>query len=460
MSKRSDQTKRVIELAKRSTPQLLESKLSEVLAKSAPAQVASGSIDKPYGRIMHPYDYKVIEAMREYNVAHASCLTSKVGCTTGLGHRDEGIYEVLDPLCNFSWQSVLDSACDDYFEKGVAFIEVVRNGPNGEITGLHHLPVRNTYVYWEGSNQWHYEVDSPAGTSRPGTVKLARFGDLETIRERFAANSVPGAETIQNSEVIHINATGSRNSWYGAIDWLSAVPTMELAQVTLQEEFDYHWNRSVPDFLLFLLGGVSDDVMDEIEASLAGTIGPGNTRKSLIANLQGAHKDTHEVVFHQLGSRGQTDSTYSDDDVAQSLKVVSAHGVPALLAGIQVPGKMGATNELPNALQSFQLLRIAPAQKLWSRALANTLGHPESGLPLTPDQFLKGEEAPKQFDMPAEAMAMRKPRNDNGFISIVDELDLNQMDTVSRMRQPLAGSGRDPKDGLLERGGDRKPAQK
>lgn len=428
--------------------------LAKITKAAAPPDVAPGSIDRSYGRLPHPYDFEVIEAIRDNNVDHSSCLTTKVASTTGLGHKTERIYEVLDPLCNFNWQSVLDAACYDYWEKGVAMIEVVRNGPNGEITGLHHLPVKHTYIYWEGKNLWHYEVDSPesADNDNRSIRKLARFGDLDSLTARLEY----GQEYLTSSEVILIPSSGNQNPFYGHIDWLAAVPVMELVQAMTQEKFDFHWNRSVPEFMLFLLGSVSDDVRADIEKALQSTVGPGNTRKSVVVNIEGT-KETHEVILHKLGTQGDADSSFSDEETALSLKVVSAHGVPALLGGIQIPGKMGAANELPNALEAFQLLRIAPAQKLWSRTLSCTLGHPESGLPLTPDDFLSGPSG--EVDRIKEEMTGRKAGKMNGFHAITDELDLDSMDTLARMREPVAGSGRDPSKGLLERGGERQQVQ-
>lgn len=454
---KKEQITRVLELWKQASPALygeeMRGMLTSLTKSAAPPIVGESTIDQNYGRLPHPFNFKQIEAIRDYNVDHSSCLTTKVASTTGLGHKNEKVYEVLDPLCNFNWQSVMDGACYDYWEKGVAMIEVVRNGPNGEITGLHHLPVKHTHVFWEGRNLWHYEVDTPATADSRGQHlrKLARFGELDALTARLGDDH---KDLLSTSEVILIPSMGNISPFYGHIDWLAGVPTMELVQATTQEEFDFHWNRSVPEFMLFLLGGVEDEVLTQIEDSLRASIGPGNTRKSLVVNLQNSSKETHDIVMHQLGVQGNNESSFANDGVAHSLKIVSAHGVPPLLAGIQVPGKMGAANELPNALAAFQLLRIAPAQKLWSRMLACTLGHAESRLPLSGDDFLQGP--PSTAQQIEEELTGKKPGKMNGFHTLVDELDLDSMDTMARMREPIAGSGRDPSQGLKQRGGEDK----
>ena len=126
---------------------------------------------------------------------------------------------------------------------------------------------------------------------------------------------------------------------------------------------------------------------------------------------------------------------------SNGMMIVSAHGVPPLLAGIQIPGKLGSTNELPNALMAFQALVIQQAQKVISSALINTLGNAtlNGGLGLGADNF-----------------RLRK---------ITDVISLSKMDTVSRMRQtvPEAKSeGRDLEAGLkkaLAEGDDEAVAQ-
>ena len=113
----------------------------------------------------------------------------------------------------------------------------------------------------------------------------------------------------------------------------------------------------------------------------------------------------------------------SSDPLA--LMIVSAHRVPPLLAGIQIPGKLGATNELPNALSAFQKLVIDEAQTIFHETLGLTLGHGSDGI--------------RGLDM-----------DDFAFSSILDEFNIGQMDTMSRMREPVTGSDRDLEDGLKE----------
>jgi hypothetical protein len=157
---------------------------------------------------------------------------------------------------------------------------------------------------------------------------------------------------------------------------------------------------------------------------MKGHIGLGNAHKSMQLNIPEAEA---KVELHKLALEGKTDGLFSELDEALSLGIVSAHGVPPLLAGIQIPGKLGATNELPNALMAFQALKVGPRQEQIETMLQNTLGV-ELGLD---DKELK-------------------------LRSCLEVIDVKNADTVGRMRTPLAAAGnRDLSAGVLKSDDDR-----
>jgi hypothetical protein len=106
--------------------------------------------------------------------------------------------------------------------------------------------------------------------------------------------------------------------------------------------------------------------------------------------------------------------------------------VPPILAGILIPGKLGATNETPNAILAFQALVIGPAQETLESILDMTLGNSK----------LNGQLGLKPGDFK--------------FKTIVDEIaeqmeKINPMDTLASSREQLpeqAKEGRDLKEGL------------
>jgi hypothetical protein len=120
--------------------------------------------------------------------------------------------------------------------------------------------------------------------------------------------------------------------------------------------------------------------------------------------------------------------------------VTRAQRVPPILAGILIPGKMGAANELPNAIMAFQTLVIGPWHTIWQSILGATLGGKfNGGLGLTVKDF----EFKSIVDAMAEGLAKLTPKGPEGAAN-----------TVSGMRETLpeaAASGRDVNDGLKKR---------
>lgn len=204
--------------------------------------------------------------------------------------------------------------------------------------------------------------------------------------------------------------------------WLSAVPAIELSQCYAQFKYDFFLNRGVPEFMLFLLGAkLSPDDWKIVTNALKSNIGLGNSHKSFALNVS----DTELKV--QLEKLAMDSSPQDDGPMKESLalSVVTAHGVPPLLAGILVPGKLGSNNELPNALMAFQALVAGPDQRIFMQTLGKTLGSKEAGLGLTLSDF--------------------------EFYTVLDEIDLSTAATVGGMKQPLAeanAQGRDLTAGM------------
>jgi hypothetical protein len=252
---------------------------------------------------------------------------------------------------------------------------------------------------------------------------FARFGEGAELLVRLKDNL---KDKTNVSEVIHFRQSSNLNRWYGMPRWLAATASIELMQALHQFSFDFFINRGVPEFILVIKGGkMAKPDWDKVEQALKANIGTGNSHKTMALNLTDPNMD---VVVEKLAMEGTGDSTMLKDmSETLALSIVSAHGVPPLLAGILIPGKLGSANELPNALQSFQALVVGPMQTCVSTTLGVSLGDPKynGGLGLVKGDF-----------------KLKK---------ITEELDLGQMDTVSRMKQPLAtaqAQGRDLSAGL------------
>lgn len=430
------------------------------------------------GRQFRPYDFDAILNFKTANVHHATCINTKVSSTVGQGFlTDEdkanrkkmqmlaegsragmaggggggamggggGVTvpfssgmskaaKILDPLCNGTFQQVLTNVAEDFYQLANGYIEVVRGIPGSlQITGLHHLPARDTWVYVEDQQyNYHYEIQSCQGPLF--NRRFARFGDKEGMATRvsnllpiFDSPGMDGKPQVDRrgvSEVIHIKNHNTLSRWYGFADWLSCVPSVELAQCVMQQKYDFFNNRGVPEFFLFILGKkMPPKEWAKLENAIKAGIGRGNSHKSVAVNIEDPETT---IKLEKLMSEGKTDEGFQSMKETLAMDVVTAHRTPPLLAGIQIPGKLGANNELPNALMAFQVLVIGPAQHTFQSTLGDTLGNAmdNGGMALTYEDF--------------------------ALKTILDSIDVGIMSTVGAMRQPITGSGRDPSKGLKD----------
>jgi len=395
-----------------------------------------------------PFDFVAARGYFTNNAHHSTCILSKVETCVGLGFADgveevlakppaggEGLVapqvrtkmkdskadELLNPLCMYTFADVLHDVNEDYFSVGNGYLEVVRESSSGSIVGLHYLDAATVEIEVVDRRGRHFFRIKDCEESVSDTC-FARFGEYGDI---LSLGLLPEGEKSSEdqqtySEVIHFRKPSSMSRWYGFPDWLAAVPSMELDAMITQQRFDFFLNRGVPEFIFALIGvTMSKDEWDSILATLQSHIGAGNGHKSLALKLPSAEAKIQ--VEHLAAETGE--DTFGSLREALALTIVTAHRTPPLLAGIQIPGKLAAANELPNALMAYQALVIAPAQRVFQQTLGVTLGSEEAGLGLTVTDFT--------------------------FRTITEVINPAQADTISRMKEPLA-SGRDPSKGLKD----------
>lgn len=348
----------------------------------------------------------------------------------------------LDPLCRVSFQDVLVRCAQDYWQTGNAYLEVVRDNDDA-IVALYHMPSRDVFVVLEDTiGNEHYEAAASDGSSF--TRVYARFRDRDRL-VRAGGEMLNGTvaipkvsrprgrprktittnEQLSLSELIHFPKPSTFSRFYGFPDWLAAILAMELKQCSTQHLYDFFLNRGVPELLIVVSGGtVNKTEWTAFQNTLKNHIGMGKSHKTMALNLSA--KDVKTEV-HKLAMEGKTDDLYPALAEVLASEIISAHGTPPLLAGVQIPGKLGANNELANALVAFHYLRIAPAQDVFQTVLMNTLGREDEGLGVPEDSW--------------------------ELSSILDRFDLGKVDTLSRMRQPITeaqSQGRNLADGLKE----------
>lgn len=389
-----------------------------------------------------PFNMASVKRFLNQNEHHSTCILTKARATVGLGFKtpseikkdkeqqqpgevaepasteseeESRISEVLNPLCKTTFKDILDANAEDYHNIGNAYIECVRGGDGyGPIEGLFYAQGECVWIK-EQEGQEYFEVQPDGGVSK----FHAPFGQKEEVVELLKLK-----DPRKVSELIHLPKVSSLSRWYGYPDWLSATASVELVQMITQHHFDFHQNRGVPELAAFFTGAHIDDKdWQVIEDAFKSNIGLGNSHKSVALNLP---QPNLEIDIQKLAMEGKGQDPLSDQLDALAMRIVTAHRVPPLLAGIQIPGKLGATNELPNALMAFQSLVIGPAQDSILAILRKTLGDSSlSGLDLKPDDFV-----------------LRK---------ITDVIDVAKADTVSRMRQTVPeaeAEGRKIEEGL------------
>jgi len=459
------------------------------------------------GTKSHLMDKLTARELRDFNDTHAICIDAKVSSSTGLGHRDLEVHETLDPLTRFSWQDTLNALSNDYWETGECFLECVYGDEDEprKITGLHHLESAQVEVEVEEENNaelYHYVVQGETGGAE--TIVMAKFGDLEDLKKRFGiegsssirdrmgtsesqgqgsvdtrevqisqmnANDAPRTNrgagvsgTIVDSEIIHIRQSTNRSRYYGYPDYMSAVPSIELVQCMAQHEFDFYFNRGVPEFILFLLGKNIGKCWDKIETLIKANQGPGNSHKTGGVHIPGS-PDEVAVQVEKLAMDESSDGKgFAEKAHTLDMRIATAHGMPPQLANIFLPGKIGASNETPNAMLLFQMRKLGQAQKNFSRALACSLGSDDvtlaqpTGSPasLTADQFLGKDAQP----MNEETGMPQFVQPGNGFNTILDGMTLGAQQTMARMEDPMGATDRNPEDGLLDGARDRQPGDR
>lgn len=434
-----------------STGDFQSSYLSLLMKKEEP-EGGSSNQRVETGEKYHPFNMRSTIAFKNHNVHHSTCIEAKVQAIVGLGHENDKVKEELGPLTSVCWSSVLQALAEDFCQIANSYLEVVWNRSRTEILGLHFLPGNSVTVVIENSlYEKHYkqttesgdrrfaawgdgldfyygETDRAGGLVRAGEAATSnsKLSDARDLRNTYRYQGGNASDDRSFSELIHIMDASSLSRYYGYPSWLSAVASIELVQALMQHQFDFHLNRGVPEFMLFLLGAkVGDDEWAEIEASIDRNIGLGNTHKSMAVNLDDPNLT---VQLEKLAMERSEDGDYFKSMMETlALNIVSAHRVPPILAGILIPGKLGATNETPNAILAFQALVIGPAQETLEAILDDTLG----------DTKLNGQ--------------LKLKRGDFKFKTIVDEIaeqmkKLKPMDTLNRSREQLPQQAEEERD--------------
>lgn len=416
--------------------QIMTATLSKAISEAIEQQSASNQ-GTNIGLIARPFDFAAAKGLMLANIHHQRCIHTKVRSHVGLGHKNDAVSDALDPLCTNSWLDTLCDVSEDYYHVGNGYLEVVRKEPHSDapITGLHHIPAEAVHIFVEDerARNWHFQVD---GDGYQLEIPFSRYGQLESFLGEKRQQHIMAAGSMSSrgkgssvSEVIHFRRPSALHRFFGYPEHLAATVAIEVVQMLHQHTFDFFLNRGVPELLVNLIGAVDRDQFEDLKTQFQNSVGLGNTHKTMLSWFDGMPENI-KLEVHKLAMEGRSDATtFSSMSDTLSLEIVSAHSVPPLLAGIQIPGKLGATNELPNALMAFQALCIGQDQVIFEHTLGNTLGNDlyNGGLGLKKDSWK--------------------------FKTILETIDLGMASVVGGMRQTVPearAEGRDLSAGMKD----------
>ena len=444
-------------------------KLSKAVEPPAQSQQTDELCARDIGIHEPPFDMSAAKLLSMANPHHSTCIRVKRDATVGMGFADDEwraqldalrsmpapatpggagggqnaepaqaplmrpnkvetkVDKALDPLCDDSFQDVLNDVAEDFWAIAQGYIEVVRETPGdvrSPITGLYHIPAEAVRIEKHGGHRYHYVVNQ-TGEER----HWPRFGRIEQFRgfigEGLSGGRI-GGDLSRISEVIPFKASSALDPYYGVPEWLAPTAEIELSSALRQFKLDFYYNRGVPEYVMVVRGTIPQAKWDTLVQQLTGQTGIGNSHKSVLLNLPAGPDTAIEIVRLAMDSFNGEEE-FKDTKDAIDLGIVTAHRVPPLLGGIQIPGKLGAVNEFPQQLAAFQTLLIDHAQRRFQRILGQTLGNSlyNGGLGLVQEDF-----------------ELRR---------ITDIIDPAVNDTMARMRQSpqqAQAEGRDMKAGV------------
>lgn len=386
--------------------------------------------DDAEGSVAHPFNMEAVAAFKNQNTDHSACIETKRSSTVGLGLVNESAEKTLNELCDISWQDLIDDITEDWWNVGNGYMEVVREQDSGPIVGLHHVPACYVNVVVERDKDRHFEVH-PAGTN---TAKFARFGDLAEFKER---NEHHDDDDI--GEIIHFRRSTAFSRYYGFPDWISAVAAVEVVHQILQYNFDFFLNHGVPEILLMFTGGeLSEKDWKAVEDLLGSGVGGGNRHKSAAINPEQANI---EIAVEKLGTE-MKDGSFQGLMDGLSRCIVTAHRVPPVLAGILVPGKLGTSNELEQAMKVFQAMVIGPAQKSIRTTLECTLGDAAFGIPGLGGNAFEFKKITDEIEFEKEQEGIIDPRGAKGTVPPEDEAEAALRDELRKSLQAPDAMGK------------------
>lgn len=421
---------------------------------TADSTAAPGSV----GVLEHPIDMALANRMTTLSTYHGSCQRTLVSftCGRGIGIIDEEATETkakqqvdmgevdsasmlpsideaatkefylhFNKICEHGFNHVVRQMVTNFWGVGNGYLELARAPEARSVAGLWWVPGQQVWKYQldgldSGAYCWKYNPFDSYNHSAAGMMYLRRH---MSDGSEIAKAGLSEGEMSPN-ELLDFQLATTNWRHYGGPQWLAAVPPIEVDWKALQRVSDYMHNNGVPETIV-VIGGVKLTPQQSSTLQAALSAGGGeNYGKGALLNLPTGMKDRMVFEVHKIG-QSLEGSGWADTHSAVNLSVASANQVPPILAGITVPGKMGASNEQVLAMVLLQHTVVSPQQDYIAERMSDCLLGRACGGPA--------------------GLVGRRLR----FRTMLESSDIVALNTVARQREQVTEDPkRDPKDGL------------
>lgn len=314
------------------------------------------------------YDFTGLSKLFELNTYHSRCCKAKAGITLLLGFNvipadncaekesDDNYRRVEEFMRNSLYELYKMQLDEEVFGSG--FAEIVRNNKR-EIAELYHIPTLESVLAY---NKKRYELKQTLG------------GSIITYKEYEGKDY---AKTDKN-EFIHIKNYGVGSRHYGMPDYISAVPTMFLDNSAIEFNTKRFLNNAMPDTILTFYGfdgeddnrdgsALKKDIADFFRNNYKGTDKAG---KVLVLFAESAENNKIEV---EKMTPEIKDASFRGLRQDNKEEIVSAHGVPPRVIGIEAGGKLSGGGEAKEQLNIFNEIVIIPRKRKIERVINDLL---------------------------------------------------------------------------------------
>lgn len=172
----------------------------------------------------------------------------------------------------------------------------------------------------------------------------------------YLVNPTNLAEPRHFKDVLILKNYDPTQTIYGMPDYLSVLPSVSLNTNATAFRIRYYRNGSHAGFILSVNGKIGDDLMGEIEKTLAQSKGDGNF-KNLLINMPQGNKDSVQLIpIADIGAKDE----FNTIKRATDRDINAGHRVPPIFMGIapENAGGFGKPEEYAKTFYTNEMLPL------------------------------------------------------------------------------------------------------